>query len=175
MTNSDDHLRPLHETDLERVLQWRNHPGVRRHMYGQHVISMSEHRAWFEASKRNEARHLYIFELGDTPSGFLNISETVKGRIADWGFYLSPDAPSGSGQRLGRLALFEVFERKGLHKLCGQVIEFNDKSIRFHERLGFTREGRLRDQYYDGERYNAVIHFGLLAQEWRDGLTRKTI
>lgn len=32
-------VRPMVATDLERVLGWRNHPEVRRHMYTQHAIT----------------------------------------------------------------------------------------------------------------------------------------
>jgi UDP-4-amino-4,6-dideoxy-N-acetyl-beta-L-altrosamine N-acetyltransferase len=53
-----------------------------------------------------------------------------------------------------------------LHKLCGQALAFNERSIRFHQNLGFRREGVLRQQHFDGEQYHDVVCFGLLASEW---------
>ncbi|MDT4866291.1 PseH: pseudaminic acid biosynthesis N-acetyl transferase [compost metagenome] len=153
--------------DLERVLLWRNHPEVRRYMYTQHKIGLDEHRRWFENSQRNTARHLLIFEQQDVPLGFVNITEGIVGHIADWGFYLAPEAPRGTGRLLGQAALDFAFAQLRLHKVCGQALGFNERSIRFHLALGFTQEGVLRDQHFDGDHYHAVIHFGLLRSEWQ--------
>jgi len=163
----NDMVRYMREDDLARVLAWRNHPDVRKFMYTQHEITLQEHRSWFENSQRNTARNLLIFESESVPLGFININQTVPGHVADWGFYLDPMAPRGMGHRLGVTALVFAFTTLGLHKVCGQALAFNERSIRFHLRLGFKREGELRDQHYDGESYQSVMHFGLLSSEWQ--------
>ncbi|NQD81620.1 GNAT family N-acetyltransferase, partial [Pseudomonas sp. CrR14] len=84
-----------------------------------------------------------------------------------WGFYLAPGAPRGTGQQLGEAALAFAFDSLGLHKVCGQALAFNERSIRFHEKLGFVQEGALREQHYDGATYHTIIHFGLLRYEWQ--------
>lgn len=160
-------VRAMREDDLERVLGWRNHPDVRRFMYTQHEIKPSEHQRWFESSQRDPARDLLIFEQEAVPLGFVNITQVVPEQIADWGFYLAPDAPRGTGQRLGEAALEFAFRSLELHKVCGQALEFNARSIRFHEKLGFVQEGALREQHYDGTTYHTIIHFGLLRHEWQ--------
>lgn len=160
-------VRAMREDDLVSVLRWRNHPDVRRFMYTQHEITASEHRRWFENSQGNPARNLLIFEHETVPLGFVNITQSTLGHIADWGFYLAPEAPRGTGQLLANAALSFAFQTLGLHKVCGQALAFNERSIRFHLRLGFSQEADLRDQHYDGERYHSVIHFGLLHNEWQ--------
>lgn len=160
-------LRPMNEGDLQRVLSWRNHPEVRRYMYTQHEIPLEEHARWFFQASQDPERHLLVFEIGTTPLGFINLHQIASGGIADWGFYAAPDAPKGTGQALGQAALRYAFEALGLHKLCGQALAFNKRSIRFHLTLGFQREGVLRHQYFDGSQYQDVICFGLLANEWQ--------
>lgn len=160
-------VRPMTSDDLERVLLWRNDPEVRRYMYTQHKIGLDEHRRWFEISQRNTARHLLIFEQQNVPLGFVNITEGTAGHVADWGFYLAPEAPRGTGRLLGQATLDFAFGQLRLHKICGQALGFNERSIRFHLALGFTQEGVLRDQHFDGDHYHAVIHFGLLRNEWQ--------
>ncbi|TRO26774.1 UDP-4-amino-4,6-dideoxy-N-acetyl-beta-L-altrosamine N-acetyltransferase [Ectopseudomonas mendocina] len=157
----------MKEEDLACVLAWRNHPDVRRFMYTQHEITPLEHMRWFENSQLNTARNLLIFEAYSVPMGFININQTLPGHVADWGFYLDPAAPRGMGHKLGAAALEFAFATLGLHKICGQALVFNERSIRFHLRLGFQQEGELRDQYYDGKCYHSVIHFGLLSGEWQ--------
>jgi UDP-2,4-diacetamido-2,4,6-trideoxy-beta-L-altropyranose hydrolase len=162
-------LRPMQEPDLERVLAWRNHPDVRRHMYTQRLITLDEHRDWFERASQAPQRYLLIYEQDGEPLGFVNLNliDEQAGR-AEWGFYLAPEAPRGSGQALGHCTLDHAFTNLGLHKLCGEVLADNPRSQRLHERLGFRREATLRDHFHDGNTYHDVIGFGLLAEEWRD-------
>jgi UDP-4-amino-4,6-dideoxy-N-acetyl-beta-L-altrosamine N-acetyltransferase len=159
-------IRAMLHTDLERVLRWRNHPEVRRYMYTQQEISLDEHRKWFERTLQDKKKHLLIYESGGEPLGFLNIGELARGHIADWGFYVAPDAPKGTGRQLGTAGVRHAFEDLQLHKLCGQALAFNERSVRFHQSLGFRQEGVLRDQHFDGERYHDVVCFGLLRHEW---------
>lgn len=166
----NNRLRYMEKSDLERVLAWRNHPSVRRYMYTQHEIRSEEHRQWFERVSQEAAKHLLIFEVAGTPTGFVNITRQTSGPIADWGFYLAPDAPRGSGYQLGQTVLLLAFDELDLHKLCGQALAFNERSIRFHQRLGFHQEGVLRDHHFDGDHFHSVVCFGLLRHEWQSQL-----
>lgn len=161
------HIRLMVHADLERVLAWRNHADVRRYMYSQHEITLDEHQRWFERTLPDPKKHLLIFEANHLPLGFVNFNETGNGGIADWGFYVAPDAPKGSGRQLGCAALSHAFTQLKLHKICGQALAYNQRSILFHQSLGFQQEGTLRDQHFDGERYHHVICFGLLSHEWQ--------
>lgn len=160
-------IRPMNHADLALVLAWRNHPEVRRYMYTQHEITLAEHQSWFERSLPDPKKHLLVFEANHQPVGFVNFNETGSGGIADWGFYAAPDAPKGSGRQLGRAALSHAFTQLKLHKVNGQALAYNERSIQLHQTLGFQQEGILRDQHFDGERYHHVICFGLLGHEWQ--------
>jgi UDP-4-amino-4,6-dideoxy-N-acetyl-beta-L-altrosamine N-acetyltransferase len=151
--------------DLERVLNWRNHEEVRRYMYTQHQISLIEHTRWFEQASLDASRHLLVFESDAVPLGFINIHQIAPGGVADWGFYTAPDAPKGTGGQLGQAALRYAFRQAGLHKICGQAISYNERSIKFHLNLGFQQEGTLRAQHFDGQHYHDVLYFGLLASD----------
>tara|TARA_Y100001001_G_scaffold4669_1_gene4876 strand:+ start:13270 stop:13698 length:429 start_codon:yes stop_codon:yes gene_type:complete len=137
-------------------------------MYTQHAISEAEHKAWFARCRQDENKHLLLAQRGDEPFGFVNILvEDPKTLRAKWGFYLAPDASRGSGRALGMAALSHAFGSLGLHKLWGEALAYNTRSISFHERLGFIQEARFRDHHFDGEKYHDVIGFGLLKSEWR--------
>ena len=49
-------LRAMTESDLPRVLSWRNAEDVRKNMYTSHIITEPEHRAWWASS--SQTRHL---------------------------------------------------------------------------------------------------------------------
>ena len=155
------------KADLDAVLAWRNHADVRRFMYTQHEISKEEHVRWFDRASMDPKRYLLIYQVGDSPQGFINLHEIGAGGIADWGFYAAPDAQRGTGAAMGSAALHYAFETLKLHKLCGQAIGFNERSIHYHFKLGFLKEGVLQQQHFDGQNYHDVWCFGLLAETWQ--------
>jgi len=160
-------IRRMVEDDLPMVLSWRNHPEVRCFMFTQHEISLAEHTQWFMRVNQDNTRHLLIVQEQGNPIGYVQFSNVVPGGASDWGFYACPEAAKGSGRKLGVSALNYAFGQLKLHKVCGQAIDINQVSIRFHERLGFKREAVLRDQKYFNDQYQTLICFGLLAHEWQ--------
>ena len=162
----DGVLRQMEHSDLEMVLSWRNAPEVRRYMFTQHRITIEEHRCWYKNALQDKARSLMIFERDCLAQGFVQFGNLNANAIANWGFYIAPDAPRGTGKLLGYSALAYGFQRAFLHKVCGQALDFNKRSIKFHQQLGFQQEGVLREQHFDGKSYHAVICFGLLRSEW---------
>lgn len=161
-------FRALIEDDLPMVLAWRNHPAVRSYMLTQHEISLEEHRNWFARVKEEKTRQHLIVLDGADPLGLVQFSPVCPGSIADWGFYARPDAPKGSGTKLGQAALAHAFEKLSLHKVCGQAIESNVKSIALHQKLGFKQEGRFREQQRIANQYHTLFCFGLLAKDWQE-------
>ena len=159
-------LKPMTPQDLEMVLIWRNHPTVRQHMLTQHPISYEEHALWFEKSTSNLKRKIMLIECQGIAFGLVHFSGIEENACAEWGFYLSPDAPKGSGNSLGNTALSFAFNELQLHKVCGQVLASNHASIRFHERFGFKLEGRLREQVEISSKFQDLLCFGLLKTEW---------
>lgn len=159
-------VRTMCRTDLRDVWAWRNHWEVRRYMRTQHEISWEEHLAWFASASIDPTRHLLIYEGQQQARGFVSFTESGDGGSADWGFYLAPGSPKGTGRKLARSALDFAFERMKMHKVCGQALGFNERSIRFHLNLGFVQEGIMRDQYFNGAVHHDVFNFGLLSYEW---------
>jgi UDP-4-amino-4,6-dideoxy-N-acetyl-beta-L-altrosamine N-acetyltransferase len=160
-------VRSMHKDDLDMVLAWRNHPEVRRFMLTQHQITQAEHTQWFMRVSKDRTRRLLIIQEQGFPIGCVQFCELEPGGVADWGFYARPDAAKGTGSKLGATALNYAFGQLKLQKVCAQVIDTNQASIRFHERLGFKNEGVLRDQKRMNNQYQTLISFGLLAHEWQ--------
>jgi RimJ/RimL family protein N-acetyltransferase len=100
----------------------------------------------------------------------VNFNESENGGIAEWGFYVAPYALKGTGRQLGHAALSYAFNQVKFHKVNGQALAYNERSIHFHKSLGFEQEGILRDQHFDGECYHNVICFGMLFPEWQNNL-----
>ena len=143
--NSNCTIREMVITDLNQVLAWRNHIDIRNYMLTQHIITPDEHRQWFEVNSRDPSRHLLIVEEGSLSLGFIHLKEATAPEVGvEWGFYIAPSSPKGSGSKLGVTALNYAFRTLQYHKINGRVIAINQPSIKFHLKLGFQQEGFLR-------------------------------
>jgi UDP-4-amino-4,6-dideoxy-N-acetyl-beta-L-altrosamine N-acetyltransferase len=162
-----DYVRPMIKNDLEQVLTWRNHSEIRRYMLSPNQISLDEHSEWFDRASKDPARELLIFETNGLPLGFVQFKCNADSKVSDWGFYAAPDAPKGTGMKLGNVALNYAFSTLGLHKICGQALAFNKASIGFHKKLGFFQEAVLREHYKVNDVYQDLLCFGLLNREWK--------
>jgi len=60
-----------------------------------------------------------------------------------------------------------AFGTLDLHRLEADADPRNERSLRLLERLGFRREGHLRDRYRVGGEIQDSVILGLLRREWR--------
>lgn len=158
-------LRQMTEQDLTQVLSWRNDEAVRAFMFDRDIIEMTQHQKWFASAQKNARKTLLIYEHDQIAAGFMQFDMDAAGQTGTWGFYMKPEHAKGTGLMMGKLALAYAFETLRLHKVAGQVIASNIASVRFHERLGFTQEGCLKQHFYDGEHHQDVWCFGKLSSQ----------
>ena len=165
---SDCNLRPLKESDLEQILIWRNSDIVRVNMYNDHLISKKEHLEWFARAKNDQSSKHLIFEYKDNPIGVVNITQIdQENGKCYWGFYLGdPQSSKGYGLPLGFLGLEYIFDILMIRKLCSEAFAFNEASIKFHKKLGFTEEGIFKAHILRNEKYEDIICFALFRDKW---------
>lgn len=82
--------------------------------------------------------------------------------------YMLADTHHGKGLGTRAVALFvdKLFRETNLHRLFALISSENIPSMRLVERLGFTREGQMREHYIiQGRRVDEMM-YGLLRREW---------
>ena len=162
-------LRPLAETDLEIVRAWRNSPRVASVMFTDEIISEASQRAWFAGLKNDPTSVYLVFEVDGIPTGLVSFKKIDPASgSAVWGFYRGREDAPGTGLAMGFHALQFAFETRRWRRLTGETFSFNKGGIAFHEKLGFRREGVLRQHALKNGRFEDVIVFGLLREEWMD-------
>ena len=72
----------------------------------------------------------------------------------------------GYGTQLMQAVLTFAFEQLKLHKVTLGVFDFNTSAIKCYEKVGFQREGFLRDARKNGDEYWNLIEMGILYDEW---------
>lgn len=157
--HDEAYVRPMQLADLDQVRAWRNAPDIRKHMRNTHEISAAEHQTWFERATNDPGKALLIFESALRSLGFVQFDGIKTGKLAEWGFYTAPDAPKGTGSKLGKAALDYAFNNLKLHAVFGRAKPDNTASINFHQKLGFTPIASDIDE--------SVISFELPRERWQ--------
>jgi UDP-4-amino-4,6-dideoxy-N-acetyl-beta-L-altrosamine N-acetyltransferase len=168
-------LRPVTPDDLGLILKWRNQPEIREKMYTTHVISETEHRAYFERIK-DDATKLYFMCIDEQeqPVGVINFMDIdTKNRMAFWGFYSGNSARRGVGTQMEYLALSYAFDEMNLHKLNAEVLSTNKPVLDFHQKFGFQLEGTFREHHLTPEGYVDIYRIAILQQDWEQAWREK--
>ena len=98
--------------------------------------------------------------------GFPNIDYDNK--KAEIGYWLGKEHEGrGIITKSVQVLLHYAFEELQLNKVEIGVANENSKSLSIPEKLGFQREGEIRDYEYIQERFHNRIIFGLKSEEWK--------
>ena len=107
--------------------------------------------------------------LGDQTAGHISLmGYEALADLAEVGYWLRSDlCGNGLMTEAGQAVVSFGFDHLGCHRLELRAAESNPGSIRVAEKLGFVREGLLREanRAPDGGRYNMHL-FGLLATDF---------
>ena len=161
------HLRQIREDEVELMLEWRNAPSVRMHMYNQDEIPRQIHFDWWERTKQQDDCQYFMYENDQTPLGIVAFNSINRKQAnSSWAFYAATDAPRGTGSQMEFLALDHAFGVLNLHKLHCEVLSSNRAVVRLHEKFGFRIEGVFREQFFLREEFIDIIRLGILRAEW---------
>jgi RimJ/RimL family protein N-acetyltransferase len=126
-----------------------------------------------------EQRFEELIEQGDEIKLIICHEESSVGRIRlthineGWGTAelvcsVAPDEQNqGHATESSRLLVNHAFDSLRLNKLITRVFATNKPSKRVVEKLGFVREGTLRQHVYLNGEYIDMYYYGLLKSEWR--------
>lgn len=125
------------------------------------IQAWKDERAWDYSIRDNEDPKRHIGNIS-----FWTVSKL--GKIAEIGYWVrSGDTSRGVCSEAVGLLVEEVFNSLGYHKIVLRIAVGNDASDRVAEKLGFTKEGVLREELLI--RGNWVDHslWSLLDREYR--------
>lgn len=84
----------LDEPTLLQILEWRNHPSVRKWMYNQNEISHEDHLRFVESLKdRDDCFYWLVSEKGEYRGVVNMVSVNYENDSAENGFYTIPNKP----------------------------------------------------------------------------------
>lgn len=132
-------------------------------------------RKWFEETDASKDGYGFGIRLmySDELIGYLDVDGIVWNHGAGW-LAIAIGDPANRGKGYGleamNLALKFAFHELNLHRIQLTVFGYNERAIRLYEKIGFQREGTIRELLSrDGRRYDMYL-YGLLKREWDAGV-----
>lgn len=162
-------LVPVGPQDGDRLRAWRSDPAVARFMYTTHEIGAAEHARWLDRLLTDDDRQGWTIQMDGTPVGAAFMTGIDRqNRRAAWAFYLADERTRGRGvgSAVEFLVLEHAFTELGLHKLCCEVLSFNEAVIAMHTRFGFRTEGVLHDHFLRDGQWVHVHQLAIWAEDW---------
>lgn len=162
-------LAPLTIEHIELVRSWRNSQFVSQFMYTDDSISQEQQAAWFEAVSKDKQSIYWVILYNQQPAGLASITNIDnRNKKCFWAFYLGSEELQGVG--IGSIVEYKVlehaFEVLKLNKICGEVLKFNERVLKLHQRFGFVIEANYRQHVLKGGEYHDAVGVGLLKEDW---------
>ena len=172
LTGERVYLRPIEAEDLFLVRKWANDPEIRR-LTGE-VSPMSQAGAdeFLDKVRKDRDRVWFVVVLKENDrvigeAGLLRMFHAwrttdltlVIGEKDAWG--------KGYGTEAILLLLDHAFGHLGFHRVAIGVVGFNERALRFYEKVGFRKEGVQRDGYYYDHGYHDFVMMSMLEDEFR--------
>jgi UDP-4-amino-4,6-dideoxy-N-acetyl-beta-L-altrosamine N-acetyltransferase len=116
--------------EKKEVLNWRNHPDIRKWMYNTKEIPLKDHLKFIDSlSEKNDKIYLKVNDLG-----VVNFS--IHKSYVELGIHKNP-AKKGVGKRLLKFAIDYAFNELNTKKIILYVFEDNMKAINLYKSFGF--------------------------------------
>jgi RimJ/RimL family protein N-acetyltransferase len=162
-------LRALTEEDLDQTRMWINDPVTAQLMDHVRPVAELNHRAWYQRIVTDPAQVVFAVEstMSAVHIGNCGLKDIdVQARRAELWMYLGE---SYRGKGYGTHACWALcqygFTWLNLHRIFLHVLASNLPAIALYEKVGFKREGLLRDAVFVKGRYEDCVVMGLLQHE----------
>jgi len=167
------YLRPLELGDLEACLRWINDPEVTRTLALYRPLNSLREREWLERLYKDDRDIVLAIILKESDKHIGNVGLhriDWKDRRAELGILIGEreEWGKGYGAEAIELMLDYAFTKLNLHRVFLRVYANNPRAIRCYEKIGFRREGVLRESHFAEGRYWDTLVMGILQREWRE-------
>ena len=166
------YLRALDKPDALVILPWVNDPEVTRHLLVHRPFSLAAEEAFIENVNRSETDVVFGICQRE-PDRLVGVAGLHRfdhtNRHAMFGIFIGEADARGRGLGTDATALIlqYAFNTANLNRVWLHVFEDNPGGIHVYEKLGFVREGLLREDTFREGRYRNTVVMGILRADWK--------
>lgn len=127
----------LSDDEKKMVLEWRNHPNIKKWMYSQDNISLENHLKFIESLYNNKNKLYFIVKQHEDYIGVADFYN-FKDESCDIGLYQNPNT-KGKGQDIMNEICKYAFSILNLRSIFAEVIITNVRAYNLYNKFGFNR------------------------------------
>jgi RimJ/RimL family protein N-acetyltransferase len=165
------YLRPLEQDDSPHFVQWLNDPEIQRLTLRARPLTQDDEADYINQMRRSHTDIAFVIaaHANDTPVGGTALHQIDwRNRHAALGITIGDQLNWGKGYGTDatRLMVRYAFATLNLNRVWLQVLEYNERAIRCYEKVGFKKEGLLRQEHFREGRYWDTHLMAMLRQDW---------
>lgn len=123
--------------EKEMILEWRNHPEIRKWMYNEYEIKLEEHLSFIESLKSRKDKLYFLVKKENEFIGVIDFLDLDKKEIF-YGIYSNPNSKIlGVGRVLNEVSINFAFNVLKVSKLKLEVFKDNIQVINLHKKYKF--------------------------------------
>lgn len=167
------YLRPIQDEDILVLAPFFQNPDNVKYYIPTLWRTYNEQQVQGLLADWHDQSHYYVYTIcdgkDDAVIGLANLDgiNYVNGNT-EIGIAITDETRRGAGFAKEGLTLLinHCFDELRLHRVFCRVMADNEASLRLFEKLGFTQEGRQREQVRREGKFVDMLFFGLLEDEW---------
>lgn len=163
-------IRKFEKSDIPKKVEWINNPANNRFLHYNIPLSIEGTERWFDSHQGETTRYDAVIEADGVPVGTIGLlSIDRKNSKAEYYIAMGETAYKGKGvaKEASRLILAYGFEELGLNRIYLFTEADNIAAQKLFERVGFKREGILKQDVYSHGAFADRIAYGYLKEEWK--------
>lgn len=163
-------IRKFEKSDIPKKVEWINNPANNRFLHYNIPLSVEGTERWFDSHQGETTRYDAVIEADGVPVGTIGLlSIDRKNSKAEYYIAMGETSYKGKGvaKEASKLILAYGFEELGLNRIYLFTEVDNIAAQKLFERVGFKREGILKQDVYSHGAFADRIAYGYLKEEWK--------
>ncbi len=162
-------IRRFERTDIPKKVEWVNNPENNMFLHYDVPICVEKTEKWFDSHLGEDTRYDAVIEADGVPVGTIGLlSIDRKNSKAEYYIAMGETSYKGKGvaKEASRLILQYGLEVLGLNRIYLFTEVENVSAQKLFERVGFVREGLIRQDIVSNGKFVDRIVYGFLKEEW---------
>lgn len=162
-------IRKFEKRDISNKVRWINDPLNNMYLHYDLPLEVMKTEEWFEKNKDRTDRYDAVIEADGNPIGLIGLlSIDTKNKKAEYYITLGERNYLGKGiaMQASRLLLEYAFLQMGLNRVYLYTETENIAAVKAYKRIGFKREGVIRQDIYSKGRYVDRYVYGITKEDF---------
>lgn len=157
----------IQEQHLKQILDWRTSEEITKYMYTDIEYNLENQKRWWEKIRNDKNGYYWMIEYKNELIGYISITNIDwQHKRGYWNFYIGNMKYSMLAGFLGFYVYNFAFQKLGLEKLLGEVMDINEGVRKLHMKQGAREVGYFEHHILKNNQWHNVYVFEMTKERW---------